>query len=201
MRLVALIMVTFSLMACHAGLEKFDTLVVKDEICTQMWSDYESTLVRRSELIPNLVAVAQGAANFEQQTLTAVTEARASATQIKLTAEDLTNPEKVAAFEKAQSNLKGSMARLMVASEAYPELKSSQLFHNLQISIEGSENRIHRARTEYNKAVSAFNIELKRVSGRAINPLTGDLFKPRVYFQADEASKVAPKVQFDNGMK
>jgi LemA protein len=188
-----------ALLACRTaeqGVQKYDKLVERDEFCSQKWSDYEAQLQRRSDLIPNLVGVVKGYAKHEEETLTKVMEARAGATQIKMTAADLENPEKMAAFEAAQAKLKGSLSRLMMVKEAYPELKANQMFLNLQSQIEGTENRILRSRQEYNKAVSAFNLEVRRVSGKVINPITGNEFKPRPFFQATEAAKTAPAVSF-----
>lgn len=178
------------------GVEKYDTLVNKDEACMQKWSDYEAQLQRRSDLIPNLVGIVKGSAAHEEKTLKEVMEARASATQIKLTGEDFTDPTKMAAFQKAQDQMKGSLSRLMMVQESYPDLKANAQFHDLMIQLEGTENRILRSRQEYNKSVQDYNLELRRVSGKVINPLTGHEFKPRVYFSADESAKTAPKVDF-----
>ena len=179
-----------------SGVQKYDTLVNKDEVCSQKWSDYESQLQRRSDLIPNLVAVVKGSAAHEQSTLTAVMEARASATQVKLSGEDFSNPEKMKAFQDAQSQLKGSLSRLMLVQESYPDLKANSQFHDLMVQMEGTENRILRSRQEYNKSVQDYNLELRRVSGKVINPITNSEFKPRVYFSADSGAKDAPKVDF-----
>lgn len=176
--------------------QKFDTLVEKDETCTQMWADYEAQLQRRADLIPNAVEIVKASAAHEHSSLKDVAEARAGATQIKLTADDLTDPAKVAAFEKAQSQLKGSLSRLMMVQEQYPDLKANQGFHDLQVQLEGTENRILRARTQYNASVGDFNKELKRIGGRVVNGATGQEFKPRVYFTADPAATVAPKINF-----
>ena len=176
--------------------QKFDTLVEKDETCTQVWADYEAQLQRRADLVPNLVEVVKASAAHEHSVLKDVTEARAGATQIKLTADDLTDPAKVAVFEKAQSQLKGSLSRLMMVQEQYPDLKANQSFHDLQVQIEGTENRILRSRTQYNAAVGDFNKELKRIGGRVVNGATGQEFKPRVYFQAAPGSEQAPKINF-----
>ena len=178
------------------GVQKYDTLVDKDEVCNQMWADYEAQLQRRSDLIPNLVAVVKGSAAHEEKTLKEVMEARAAATQIKLTADDLTNPEKMAAFQKAQDQIKGSLSRLMMVQESYPDLKANKHFHDLMVQMEGTENRILRSRTEYNKSVKDFNLELRQVSGKAINPITNREFKPRVYYSSDASAKVAPAVSF-----
>jgi LemA protein len=178
------------------GVEKYDTLVNKDEICNQMWADYEAQLQRRADLIPNLVAVVKGSAAHEEKTLKEVMEARAAATQIKISGEDVTDPEKMAAFQKAQEQLKGTLSRLMMVQENYPDLKANAQFHDLMVQMEGTENRILRARQQYNKTVQDYNLELRRISGKAINPLTGHEFKPRIYFSADESAKTAPKVDF-----
>jgi LemA protein len=178
------------------GVIKYDTLVEKDEICNESWSNYEAQLQRRADLIPMLVNTVKGYATHEQETLTKVMEARAAATQIKMTSEDLTNPEKMAAFQKAQDQMKGSLSRLMVVQENYPTLKADGRFHDLMVSMEGTENRILIARKNYNKSVMEYNVELRRVSGKAINPVTGFEFKPRLPFSADENAKVAPKVDF-----
>ncbi len=192
--LFSLIILVISLFSVSC--QKYDHIVEKDEMCDQKWGNYEAQLQRRADLIPNLVAVVKASAAHENQTLKEVMEARASATQIKLTADDLTDKDKVAAFEAAQSQLKGSLSRLMMVQETYPELKANQNFTNLQIQIEGTENRILRSREEYNAAVGSFNTALKKVEGKAVNAVTGQPFKPRVYFSASEKAKEAPVVDF-----
>lgn len=203
--LIALLVVavTPSITGCDIadkGVAKYDTLVDKDEACDRTWSDYESNLQRRADMIPQLVAVVGGSAAHEETTLVAVTQARANATrpEIKLDPknDDFSDPAKVAAFQQAQGQLGTSLSRLLVANEAYPTLQASQAFHDLQVEIEGTENRLLRAREQYNKAVAEFNTELRHVSGKMINPLTGHEFKPRVYFQADADAKQAPKIDF-----
>lgn len=179
------------------GVEKYDTLVDKDEKCNQKWADYEGKLQRRADLIPNLVAVVKGSAAHEHSTLKDVIEARASATQVKLSADDLTDPKKVEAFKEAQKGLTGALSKLMNIQESYPTLAANAQFHDLMVQMEGTENRIGTARDDYNASVQSFNLELRRVSGKVMNPLTGKEFKPRVYFSADADAKAAPKVSFD----
>lgn len=178
------------------GCQSYDQLVEKDELCGQRWADYEAQLQRRYDLVPNLVNVVKGSAKHEAETLTKVTEARASATQIKLTGDDFTDPAKMAAFQKAQDGLKGSLSRLLVANEQYPDLKANQSFRDLQVQLEGTENRILRSREQYNEAVKQYNSELKKIRGQAINKATGKPFKERVYFTASAESQAAPKVSF-----
>lgn len=183
-----------------AGVNKYDTLVDRDEACNAAWSDYESNLQRRADMIPQLVAVVKGSAAHEETTLIAVTQARAAATrpEIKLDPknDDFSDPAKFAAFQQAQGQLGAAMSRLLVANEAYPTLQANQGFHDLQIAIEGTENRLLRAREQYNKAAREYNTELRHVSGKILNPITGREFSPRVYFAADADAKVAPKIDF-----
>jgi LemA protein len=196
---VALFLAGLMIAGCgllDSGVQKYDTLVDKDEKCEQAWSDYESNLQRRADMIPQLVSVVRGSAAHEEDTLTAVMTARAAATQIKLTGEDLTDPVKVEAFQKAQAQLKGSLSRLMMVQENYPALQANAAFHTLQVQIEGTENRLLRAREEYNKVVQSYNLELRRVSGKVINPVTGHEFKPRVYFKMDQGAEKAPTIDF-----
>ncbi len=191
-----LLVVGLFAVASVPGCQNYDQLVEKDELCGQRWADYEAQLQRRYDLVPNLVATVKGSAKHEAETLTKVTEARASATQIKLTGEDFTDPAKMAAFQKAQEQLKGSLSRLLVANEQYPDLKANQSFRDLQVQIEGTENRILRAREQYNDAVKQYNSELKKIRGQAINKVTGKPFKERIYFTASVESQAAPKVSF-----
>lgn len=179
-----------------SGIQKYDALSEKDEICNQKWADYDAQLQRRSDMIPNLVAVVKGSAAHEHSTLKDVIEARASATQVKLNADDLTDPAKVEAFKSAQAGLTGALSKLMSIQEQYPTLQANTQFHDLMVQMEGTENRILQARRDYNSAVGSFNFELRRVSGKVLNPLTGKEFKPRVYFTVDANAKDAPKVDF-----
>jgi LemA protein len=178
------------------GCSKYNELVQKDQVCQQTWADVEAQVQRRYDLVPNLVATVKGSASHEEATLAAVTQARADATSIKLTADDLEDPAKVAAFQKAQDGLHGALSRLLVTQEAYPDLKANAQFHDLMIELEGTENRIARAREEYNKAVGDYNSTLAQVGGQIVNKATGKTFKPRVYFTASTEAEAAPKVAF-----
>ena len=178
------------------GCQSYDELIAKDQVCEQRWADYQAALQRRSDLVPNLVETVRAGAKQEQATLTAVIEARAKATSIQLSGADLEDPAKVAAFEKAQGDLRGALSRLMVVQEAYPDLKSNQGFRELQVQLEGTENRILRAREQYNAAVAAYNTELKKIRGSVIRKATGQTFKERVYFNASADAQNAPQVKF-----
>ena len=185
-----------ALVALLSGCQSYDVLVTKDQVCLQKWADVEAQLQRRADLIPNLVAVVRGSAKHEEQTLEQVTRARASATSIVVKPEDLEDPEKMAAFAKAQDQLKGALSRLLVVQEQYPDLKANAAFHDLQIQIEGTENRLLRAREEYNAAVGDYNAALGHVRGKVVNRLTGRTFNPRAYFSAAPEAVTAPTVSF-----
>lgn len=179
------------------GCSKYDELVEKDTLCDQRWADYQAQLQRRADLIPNLVETAKAEAKYEQGTLEKITEARAAATSIKLSADDLTDPDKVKKFEEAQAKLStGSLSRLLVANENYPKLQASDSYKNVMKSLEGTENRILRSREQYNEAVGQYNGELRKVGGSVVNKATGKPFKPRVFFAATAESQAAPKVSF-----
>lgn len=192
----ALFVMLIAVVASCGGVKKYDALVEANAVCDQKWADIETELQRRYDLIPNLVATVKASAAHEEKVLAEVTAARASATQIKLTADDLTDPAKMAEFTEAQSALTGALGRLLVTQEAYPDLKANAQFHDLMIELEGTENRIARSRQEYNDAVKTYNAELEKVSGRVINKITGKPFKPRVYWSASAAAHEAPKVSF-----
>ena len=195
-RAFLMFLLALPLVGLMTGCENYDKLVDLDATCDQKWADVQTQLQRRYDLIPNLVSTVKGQANFEKDTLEKVTEARASATQVKLSGEDFTDPAKMEAFQKAQSGLSGALSRLLVASENYPELRANTAFHDLRVELEGTENRISRSRTDYNAAVKDYNSELGKIRGQAINKVTGKPFKKREYFNADVDAKAAPKVSF-----
>lgn len=193
--LFALLSVLFALFALP-GCSRYDQLVTKDQIAAEKWSNLDATLQRRFDLVPNLVATVKASAKHEEQTLAQITEARARVGQLRLSADDLTDPEKVAAFQKAQADLSQGLGRLMVIQEQYPDLKANQSFRDLMVQLEGTENRILRAREEYNAAARDYNAELLKIGGQVVNKVTGQPFKPRVYFTASTEAQSAPKVSF-----
>lgn len=180
------------------GCKKYDTLVEKNAVCDEKWANIDAELQRRYDLIPNLVATVKASAHHEEETLTKVAEARASASQIKLSGDDFSDPARMAAFQKAQGELGGALSRLLVTQEAYPDLKANAQFHDLAVTLESTENRLLRARQEYNAAVKDYNAELAKVGGKVVNKATGKPFKPRVYWTASDEAKTsgAPKVSF-----
>ena len=169
------------------------SLVNKDEAVKSAWANVQTQYQRRADLIDNLVATVKGAANFEKETLTAVIEARASASKITLNANDLT-PEKLQQFQASQGQLSQALGRLMVVSEQYPELKANQNFLALQDEISGTENRIAFSRTSFNDAVQAYNITVRTFPNNLLAGMFG--FQSKGMFEAVAGAQKAPKVKF-----
>lgn len=196
-RFLLLALTVLAAMFALPGCQKYDELIEKDQVCLQRWADLDADLQRRADLVPNLVATVKAAANYEQSTLTKITEARASATSVKLSADDLSDPVKMKAFEDAQAKISsGALSRLLVQNENYPKLQASGQYTDLMKQLEGTENRILRSRQQYNDAVRQYNAELGKVRGSVVNKATGQPFKPRVYFTASADASAAPKVSF-----
>ena len=168
-----------------------------EENVNAKWGDLQSEYQRRSDLIPNLVATVQGYAKQERGVLIEVTEARASAGRVTLSADDLDDPEKVRAFNEAQARLSAAIIPLQRLQEAYPELKSNQNFLTLQSQIEGTENSILVARRDYNEAVQGYNTRI-RTFPDAIGAKIFYGAKPKVPFEAAKGATEAPKVDFGN---
>uniref|UniRef100_I2Q0F1 LemA family protein n=1 Tax=Desulfovibrio sp. U5L TaxID=596152 RepID=I2Q0F1_9BACT len=173
----------------------YNQMQTNEEAVNAAWGNVESALQRRLDLIPNLVETVKGYASHEKDTLTAVTEARAKATQVKITPETLNNPEAMAAFQQAQGQMQSALSRLLAVAENYPQLKADQGFRDLQNQLEGTENRINVARQRYNQSVETYNASIRTFPNFITNSLLLHL-KPKEYFKADEAAKQAPKVKF-----
>ena len=173
----------------------YNTIQQNEEAVNRSWGDLGSQLQRRADLVPNLVATVKGAANFEKETLTAVIEARAKATSVKLTPELLSDPAAMEKFRSAQGNLSSTLSRLLVSVERYPELKANQNFRDLQSQLEGTENMISVSRQRYNGAVETFNFSIRRFPDSLTNTLVLKL-KAKEYFKADVAAKALPVVKF-----
>jgi LemA protein len=167
-----------------------------EENVNAKWGNLQSEYQRRSDLIPNLVETVKGYARQERDVLTEVTQARANATRVQINAEDLDDPAKVRAFNDAQSQLGGSLGRLLATFEAYPDLKSNQNFLTLQSQIEGTENSILVARRDYNEAVQSYNTRI-RTFPDAIGAKIFYGAKPKVPFEAAAGAQEAPKVDFN----
>lgn len=176
------------------GCSGYNGLVQKDQNVKAKWANVESDYQRRADLIPNLVNTVKGAANFEQETLTQVIDARAKATQTTVKADDL-SPEKIAEFQKAQGQLSGAIGRLLVTVERYPELKATQAFRDLQAQLEGTENRIKVSRNDFNTAVQDFNTSVKQFPMVLFSGILG--FKEKGFFAAEAGAEKAPTVDFN----
>lgn len=178
------------------GIGFYNGLVGKDQACNAQWAQVENVYQRRADLIPNLVSTVSGAANFEKSTLTEITEARAQVGQVKLGADGKVPDEAtLAAFQKAQDRLSSSLSRLLVVVERYPDLKANQGFLNLQVQLEGTENRISVERGRFNEVVQDFNTSVKRFPGVFLAGIFG--FHPKPYFQATAGAERPPEVKFD----
>jgi len=174
----------------------YNNIPTYEEQAKAKWADVQNNYQRRADLIPNLVATVQGFANQEKSVLTAVVEARAKATQVKVDASQLTDPDKLKQFQDAQSQLTGALGRLLAVSENYPELKSNQNFLTLQSQLEGTENRIAVARRDYIEAVRVYNTELRTFPGAIWAKLFFSSNKPMAEFAASESMQTPPQVKF-----
>jgi LemA protein len=190
-RLAAIILSLFLFSGCG-----YNSLQMKEETVFKAWSDIESTLQRRADLIPNLVEVVKGYAKHEKETLEAVIAARAKATSTQLPPEALSDPAAMQQFQAAQGGLTSALSRLMVVVEQYPDLKANQNFLDLQTQLEGTENRINVARLRYNETVEDFNASIRRFPESLTNKFLLHLER-KEYFKADEAAKAAPQVKFN----
>jgi len=185
--------------AAAAGLAScgFNTIPASEEAAKAKWADVQNQYQRRADLVPNLVATVKGYAKQEQDTLVKVTEARAKATSIQVSAADVTDPDKIAAYQAAQGQLSQGLGRLLASVEAYPDLKSNQNFLALQSQLEGTENRIAVARRDYNEAVQAYNTTI-RTFPAIIGAKVIYGAKPMVPFAATTpGADTAPAVRFE----
>lgn len=174
----------------------YNSLVTLDQSVRSQWAQVENVYQRRADLVPNLVETVKGAAAFEKDTFTAVTEARAKVGQVKLDESIVNNPEAFAKFQAAQDGLGSALSRLLVVVEKYPELKATQNFRDLQVQLEGTENRIAVERQRFNETAQAFNTKRNKFPTVLIAGFFGEKFKEKAYFKAQPGAETAPKVQF-----
>lgn len=191
--IVLLSLVGLFLLVGGCGVSRYNSMVNMDEAVTAQWANVETQYQRRADLIPNLVNTVKGYADFEQETLTQVIEARSKATSINIDANNLT-PEKVAQFEQAQQGLSSALSRLLVTVERYPDLKANQNFLQLQNQLEGTENRIAVERKRFNDLVGSYNARIRRFPNNLIAGFGG--FQAKGYFQSREGADVVPDVTF-----
>ena len=173
----------------------YNSIVSLEEETEKSWGNVQSAYQRRFDLIPNLVATVKGYAVHEQETFQLVTEARSKAGgSVQVDAKDLT-PESLANIQAMQQGLNSALSRLMVVVERYPDLKASENFKDLQIQLEGTENRINVVRQRFNEAVVAYNKRIRRFPGAIFAGMFG--FEKKYYFEAVQGAEEAPEVQFD----
>jgi len=171
----------------------YNRMVQKGEFVTEQWSNVENVYQRRSDLIPNLVNTVKGYADFEQETLTQVIEARSRATSVTVDANNL-NPAMINQFQEAQAGLSSALSRLLVVIERYPDLKANQNFLELQAQLEGTENRIAVERRKFNEVARDYNTFIKQFPRNIYASIFN--FESKAYFEAEEGASEAPEVQF-----
>ncbi len=193
-RIVLIVLLVVLVLAGVGGCNGYNSLVALEEGVDAAWSQVENVYQRRADLVPNLVETVKGAAAFEQETLTAVIEARAKATQVTLSPEMLNDPQALERFQAAQGELTGALSRLMVTVERYPDIKANQNFRDLQAQLEGTENRIAVERRKFNETAQAFNTRVRRFPTSLIAGMTG--FDRKAYFEADAGAEQVPQVEF-----
>jgi LemA protein len=186
-----IVVLVFIIYRLFAG--SYNNMVSKEEDVKSQWAQVENSYQRRSDLIPNLVSTVKGYAEFEKSTLTEVIQARASATSMKIDANNL-SPENIAKFQQAQDGLSGALSRLLVSVEKYPDLKANQNFLELQSQLEGTENRIAVERGRFNDMVQAYNKYVRSFPNNIFAGLFG--FAQKGYFQAVAGAEKAPEVKF-----
>ena len=193
-----LVMVAAALALTGCGYNDFQRL---DEESTAAWSEVLNQYQRRADLVPNIVASVKGEANFEQDTLTKVIEARSKATSIQATPDLVNNPEAFNKFQQAQGELSGALSRLMVVAERYPDLKANQAFRDLRVTLEGTENRIAVARDRYIGTVKAYNVLARQFPSNITAKVMG--YQPKANFTVQNEAQISqpPKVDFSNDKK
>jgi LemA protein len=197
-RMVLVIIVVALGIALLLGITTYNRLVGLSQAVTAQWAQVENVYQRRADLVPNLVATVQGAANFEKSTLQAVTDARASVGKLQGPGADVLNdPEAFARWQQAQSALSGALSRLLAVAEAYPDLKATAGFRDLQAQLEGTENRIAVERRRFNEVAQEYNTARQRLPAALIAGLMG--FKEKPYFKAEAGAEKPPQVKFDFG--
>ncbi|MFN8179773.1 MAG: LemA family protein [bacterium] len=193
--LVVLIVVfVVVLLGANWGCGTYNGLVSMEEGVNSAWAQVQNVYQRRADLVPNLVATVQGAADFERGTLTDVINARAKATQVTIDSSVLNDPAKFSQFQAAQGELGGALSRLLVAVEKYPDLKANENYLQLQSQLEGTENRIAVERRKFNEVAQGFNARIRTVPTNFVANMAG--LHHKEYFQADATAQKAPEVKF-----
>lgn len=188
-----IIVIAIVLALVLSAVKSYNSMVAMEEGVTGQWANVENVYQRRLDLIPNLVSTVKGYAEFEQNTLTQVVEARAKATQVNVSPENL-NAESLQQFQAAQGNLSSALSRLLVTIEKYPDLKANQNFMDLQAQLEGTENRIAVERRTFNEVAQRYNTFIRKFPKNIWAGLFG--FEKKAYFESEAGAESAPKVEF-----
>ena len=175
------------------AMSAYNGMVGEEENATTALANVQSAYQRRADLIPNLVETVKGYASHEKETLEGVVNARSKATQMTLDPENMT-PEKLKEFQQAQGELGAALGRLIAIQESYPDLKANENFRDLQVQLEGTENRINEARNKYNTAVQNYNLKIRRFPNSLLSGIFG--FDKMTKFEAEAGAEKAPKVKF-----
>ena len=191
--IILLILVALLLLLGVGACNTYNKMVGLEETVDQSWGEVETQYQRRADLIPNLVNTVKGYATHESQTFEKVTEARAKATSITLNVDDITE-ENLAKYQKAQNELSSALKSLLAVTENYPDLKANKNFEDLQVQLEGTENRIATARTRYTEQVKDYNVAIRRFPANIFAGMFGFSTKPQ--FAAEEGASKAPTVEF-----
>ena len=195
MNVIVWIVIGLAVLLAFYGISVNNSLVEQEESVNQAWAQVENQYQRRADLVPNLVNTVQGAANFEQETLTNVIEARSRATSINVDPSQLSNEATIRQFEQVQGQLGSALSRLLVSVERYPELTATQNFRDLQNQLEGTENRIATERMRFNQSAQEYNTSLRRFPASMVAGILG--FERKYYFEATEGAETPPEVSFD----
>lgn len=187
--IVVALLLIFGVWGCNS----YNGLVKQDENVKKAWNNVNTEYQKRADLVGNLVNTVKGAANFEQETLTRLVEARAKATSVNFNADQLT-PENIEKFQAAQQEMSGALSRLLVVVENYPDLKANQNFLQLQGQLEGIENDIRGSRRSFNEAINSYNTKVRSFPMNLLAGMFG--FSSKEGFQAEEGAEKAPEVQF-----
>ena len=191
--ILVIALVILGLIVTFTGCNSYNGFVEKETEVEKAWGNVQSAYQRRADLVPNLVSTVKGVANFEQQTLTQVADARARATSVQVDPTNLT-PEKLAEFQAAQGQLSSALGRLLMITENYPELRATESFKELQSQLEGTENRIKVERDKFNEAVAKYNTAVRRFPANFWASIFG--FSRKGMFEADQGAQNAPRVEF-----
>jgi len=194
--IAAIVIIAAFVLIGGIGITTYNRLVRLDQAADAQWAQVENAYQRRADLVPNLVETVKGAAAFERETLTAVTQARSRVGQLALPQDVTTSAESFQQYQQAQEQLGSALSRLLVVAEAYPNLTATQNFRDLQAQLEGTENRITVERMRYNEAARDFDTARATFPTSLVASIFGDRFEKKQYFTAKAGSEVAPKVQF-----